>query len=228
MGEDAQTVNIPKYKHQIAVSCSQDANRKRHGLKGSNITRTPRNSNIEILRIVAMLCIAFNHLPWPAQSIVGSEDFAERLPMSLLLSLVSNLGGIGDCLFFFISAWYICEESANYKRQFKRVWILERELLFWSILLLSGDLISQSLGFQEAYSKKHLIKHITIGLFPFSSNHWWFPTNYMMFLLVVPALSVGLKKIGEQLHKILSIVLLIFLVLSHLALLIDFLSEPQG
>ena len=188
----------------------QDANGKRHSLSISSITCTARNSNIEILRIIAMLCIAFNHFPWPAQDIVGSGSFVERLPMSLLLSLISNLGGIGDCLFFFISAWYICEESANYKRQFKRVWILERELLFWSLLLLSGDLISQGLDLQETYSKKHLIKHIIIGIFPFSSNHWWFPTNYMMFLLVVPALSVGLKKTGKQLHKILSIILLIF------------------
>lgn len=93
-----------KYKYQIAMQRSQDANGKRHSLSISSITCTPRNSNIEILRIIAMLCIAFNHFPWPAQDIVGSGSFVERLPMSLLLSLISNLGGIGDCLFFFISA----------------------------------------------------------------------------------------------------------------------------
>lgn len=172
-------------------------------------SRTPRNSNVEILRIFAMLCIAFNHFAWPAQGIVGSGSLAQRLPMSIALSLITNLGGVGDCLFFFISVWYICEESASYKRQFKRVWILERELLFWSLLLLACDLLSQKFGFQEAYSKKELFKHLVQGFFPALSTHWWFPTNYMLFLLIVPALSIGLRKIGERLHKPLAIILFI-------------------
>lgn len=177
--------------------------------KTKRALRAPRNSNVEILRIFAMLCIAFNHFPWPAQEIVGSGSLSQRLPMSIVLSLISNLGGVGDCLFFFISIWYICEESANYKRQFKRVWILERELLFWSILFLVCDLLSQVSGFQEAYSKKELLKHLIHGLFPTLSTHWWFPTNYMLFLLIVPVLSTGLRKAGEQLHKILAIILFV-------------------
>ena len=179
------------------------------GVKNKRVQRAPRNSNVEILRIFAMLCIAFNHFPWPAQEIVGSGNLSQRLPISIVLSLISNLGGVGDCLFFFINVWYICEESANYKRQFKRIWILERELLFWSLLILACDLLSQASGFQEAYSKKELFKHLIHGFFPALSTHWWFPTNYMLFLLIVPVLSTGLRKAEEQLHKTLAIILFV-------------------
>lgn len=170
-----------------------------------------------------MLCIAFNHFPWPAQEIVGSGSLSQRLPMSIALSLISNLGGVGDCLFFFISVWYICEESADYKRQFKRVWILERELLFWSLLILSCNLLFQRLGLQETYSKKELVEHLVYGLFPTFSTHWWFPTNYMLFLLIAPVLSTGLRKAGKQLHEILAIILFTlygfipFAVMNHFA-----------
>ena len=172
--------------------------------------RGGRNSNIELLRIFAMLCVAFNHFPWPTQGIVNPEGFSQHLPTSLALSLISNLGGLGDCLFFFISIWYICEETANYKRQCKRVWILERELLFWSILLLVGNLLSQGLGFQDSYSKKELFVYLIHGLFPALSTHWWFPTHYMLFLLIVPALSTGLRSVGKHLHGILAIILFAF------------------
>lgn len=129
--------------------------------------------------------------------------------MSIALSLISNLGGVGDCLFFFINVWYICEEAANYKRQFKRVWILERELLFWSLLILACDLLSQASGFQAAYPKKELRTHLIHGLFPALSTHWWFPTNYMLFLLAVPVRSAGLRKAGEQLHSVLAVILFV-------------------
>ena len=195
------------HTHNRHVAPAHSRNLNGGGNKNKSELRAPRNSNVEILRIFAMLCIAFNHFPWPAQEIVGSGSLSQRLPMSIVLSLISNLGGVGDCLFFFISIWYICEESVNYKRQFKRVWILERELLFWSLLFLVCDLLSQASGFQDIYSKKELLKHLIHGLFPALSTHWWFPTNYMLFLLIVPVLSTGLRKAGEQLHKILAIIL---------------------
>lgn len=148
VNEKSQSMNNSKGIHAEHMAPS-------HLQTSKHAARAPRNTNVEMLRIFAMLCITFNHFTWPTQEIVGSEHLLQHLPISTALSLISNLGGIGDCLFFFISVWYICEETANYKRQFKRVWILERELLFWSLLLLACNLLSQEFGFQEAYSRKN-------------------------------------------------------------------------
>ncbi|WP_428855888.1 acyltransferase family protein [Bifidobacterium dentium] len=158
---------------------------------------------------------------------VESENLLQHLPISTALSLISNLGGVGDCLFFFISIWYICEETANYKRQFKRVWILERELLFWSLLLLVCDFLAQGFGLREAYSRGSPLKHLILGVFPALSDHWWFPTNYMLFLLIVPVLSTGLRKAGEQLHGTLAIILLVLYGFIPFATVNSFIGEHQ-
>ena len=203
MNAKSQSVINSKSAHAKHISPSYLQKISKHA------AHAPRNTNVEILRIFAMLCITFNHFTWPTQEIVGLAHLSQHLPITTALSLISNLGGVGDCLFFFISIWYICEETANYKRQFKRVWILERELLFWSLLLLVCDFLSQGFGLREAYSKGSLLKHLILGAFPALSNHWWFPTHYMLFLLIVPALSTGLRKAGKQLHGTLAIILFV-------------------
>ena len=78
-----------------------------------NMTRTLshgcRNSRIEVLRLLAMFAITLNHFPWDYSmlSAGGSEGFAAQF----IVNLLSNFGGVGDCLFFGISAWYLSGEA---------------------------------------------------------------------------------------------------------------------
>ena len=70
--------------------------------------RKGRNSNVEMLRLVAMASITLNHFPWD-YLVLGSGD--EACLAQFIVNLVSNFGGLGDCLFFGISAWYMSEEG---------------------------------------------------------------------------------------------------------------------
>ena len=72
------------------------------------LTYSRRNSRIEGLRLLAMFAITLNHFPWdyPALSTGGSTGLVAQF----IVNLLSNFGGVGDCLFFGISAWYLSDE----------------------------------------------------------------------------------------------------------------------
>ena len=168
--------------------------------------RGGRNSNVEALRILAMFLILINHFPWNLENIVGHGSYLERLPLDLVVTSATNFGGVGDCLFFFISIWYLCEESPSLKRSCKRTWILERELLFWSLTLFAVFLTTTALHTTEPVSAKTFLKYAAQAFFPTATNHWWFPTSYILFLLICPALCEGLRRIGRDVHYSLAII----------------------
>ena len=87
-----------------------------------------RNSNIELLRIIAMFMILAHHF------IVHNGYDVLKLPLGperIFFQLVMAGGGkVGVVIFFSISAWFFLDKEQTIKSNLKRVWIMERELLF--------------------------------------------------------------------------------------------------
>lgn len=46
-------------------------------------------------------------------------------------------GKVGVVIFFSISAWFSLDREQTIKSNLKRVWIMERELLFWSLAFVA-------------------------------------------------------------------------------------------
>lgn len=86
------------------------------------------DSSIELLRIIAMFMILAHHF------IVHNGYDVLKLPLGLeriFFQLVMAGGGkIGVVIFFSISAWFFLDKEQTIKSNLKRVWIMERELLF--------------------------------------------------------------------------------------------------
>ncbi len=170
--------------------------------------RVGRNSNVELLRIIAMFCIVLNHFPWPWQQLYSETAFVSHLFIRIITPTASLLGGLGDCLFFFISVWYLCEEKPDLKKSLRRAWILERELLFWSFTMFGVTLVVLRMHLINL-PKKDFLLFTMKSVFPTITNHWWYPTSYILFLAMLPFLLVGLRKLGRLWHLRLVIVLLI-------------------
>ncbi|WEV59328.1 acyltransferase [Bifidobacterium sp. ESL0728] len=169
-----------------------------------------RNSNVEILRLVAMLLIVLNHFPWPKIAIWGTIlPYTQRFPLVLLTSFLSNFGGLGDCLFFGISTWFLCMEQPDFRKSIRRVWQLEKQLLFYSFLFLFCSFAASAAG-MITLSKKLILVNIVKAFFPVLLTHWWYPASYILFLLLFPWINAFLIKMGKQLHKSLSLILLLF------------------
>ena len=158
-----------------------------------------RNSNIELLRIIAMFMILAHHF------IVHNGYDVLKLPLGperIFFQLVMAGGGkVGVVIFFSISAWFFLDKEQTIKSNLKRVWIMERELLFWSLTLMAFYLMLD----RACIDAKLMIKSIA----PLSMSLWWYATAYAIFLALLPFLSKGLKALGRKYHLALAITVLI-------------------
>ncbi|MGG7076172.1 acyltransferase family protein [Bifidobacterium sp. YIT 13610] len=158
-----------------------------------------RNSSIELLRIIAMFMILAHH------SIVHNGYDVLKLPLGperIFLQLVMQGGGkVGVVIFFSISAWFFLDREQTIKSNLKRVWIMERELLFWSLILVTFYLV-----FDRAdLSMKLMVKSVM----PLSMGLWWYATAYAIFLALLPFLAKGLKTLGREYHLALAATVLV-------------------
>lgn len=170
------------------------------------LTYGRRNSRIEGLRLLAMLAITLNHFPWDYSvlSAGGSKGFAAQF----IINLLSNFGGVGDCLFFGISAWYLSDEArGGVRKNLKRIVKLEAQLLFFSLSLFVFAFVVPCLR-NGSCSFGSLCHAIFGAVFPLSSTHWWYPTSYALFLLFIPFINIGLRAMGKREHFLLAFILL--------------------
>lgn len=128
-----------------------------------------------------------------------------KLPMGperIFLQLIMQGGGkVGVVIFFSISAWFFLDKEQTIKSNLKRIWIMERELLFWSLTLMMFFLVLD----RSDFSIKYMVKSFA----PLITNLWWYATAYAIFLALLPFLSKGLKALGREYHLALATTVLV-------------------
>ena len=156
-----------------------------------------RNSSIELLRILSMLLVLAHHF-----LVYNALDYT-TLPFGgqrFLLQLFLESGGkIGVVIFFTISAWYLLECEQTLRGCLRRVWNLEKEVLFYS-LVLAGLFF---LFFRTHIGARYLLK----SFMPLTQQVWWYSTAYAIFLLLLPFLMSGLRALGRRRHLALCLIL---------------------
>lgn len=157
-----------------------------------------RNSSIETLRIIAMFMILAHHF------IIHNGYDVLKLPLGperIFFQLVMAGGGkVGVVIFFSISAWFFLDKEQTIKSNLKRAWIMERELLFWSLTLVT---------FYLAFDRADLsMKLMVNSVMPLSMGVWWYATAYAIFLALLPFLAKGLKALSREYHLALAIIVL--------------------
>ena len=160
--------------------------------------RASRNSSVEMLRILAMLMIVVSHCVMFTNLDVLAQPFGVN--KVLIETFLYSGGKIGVVAFFAISAWYLSEQG-GVLAGLRRVWILEREMLFWSVALLAASLLLAS----PQVSTTMVVQ----SLFPTITGLWWYPTAYAVFLLLFPFLAQGLRALGPLTHGALAVVLFV-------------------
>ena len=72
---------------------------------------------------------------------------------------------IGVVIFFSISAWFFLDKEQTIKDNLKRMWIMERELLFWSLTLMAFYFVFDRADLGAATMMKSVM--------PLSMSLWW-------------------------------------------------------
>lgn len=155
-----------------------------------------RNSSLELLRIISMLLIVNFHflIRNNSYNVVYSTNSLDWT--SFVFAVFGNGGGwIGNVVFFTISAWFLIDKEPEIKKSFRRVWILEREVLFWSFSIAIVSYICIRIGFLKMDLDKNFILDT---FFPLVRNVWWYATSYVLFLFLSPYLILGLKALNKR------------------------------
>lgn len=111
-------------------------------------------------------------------------------------------------VFFVISAWFLADKKVTPYYAMKKVWILEKEVLFWSLLLLSVSIILS----KEKLFAVHFF--FLKSIFPLTKGLWWYASSYALFLLLLPPLKLGLRAMNRSVHKLSALIIAIWGILA--------------
>lgn len=175
-------------------------------LAGKNTNR-PKMANIELLRCIAMMMVVVLHY-------LGKS--------SLLADLTKeNMGSVGVAawvlesfcivavnLYMLISGYFLCESSFKLSRLLK----LLLQVFTYSVVI---GLVAAALGLVPA--EELTIYYYVQILFPVSMGHYWFLTAYVFLYLLLPFLTMAVKRMTKgQMQLALGLLLFAFCVLKSI------------
>jgi len=148
---------------------------------------TKRDSNIELLRIVAMFFIVIHH--FLIHSLDNSAYYANS-EISTSFVVISFLEGflyIGVNIFLLISGYYGIHLRA------RRIWSLYLMSLFYGLV---GYLFDH---FYTGTPITHTL--ITKSIFIFSHPLWWYIAYYILLMFLSPILNAGMDHLSKKQYQ---------------------------
>ena len=161
-----------------------------------------RNSNTELLRIIAMFLIVISHISAHGLHFIG-EDIADTFQKRVVQSFI-NFGAIGNCIFMLISGYFLCGTEFKLKKVkslYIKLFVYSATMGVLAYLLkvkVFGGGYSQYLtsNYQQFFVTRD-IKHLIKSFIPFISMQNWYITLYIIFYCLSPfcnKLVLGMSK----------------------------------
>lgn len=168
--------------------------------KTSVKTKKTRQTNIEVLRILAMFMIIALHYLGKGNTLLPyqNEGFNQNGFLSWTLE---SLSFVSVNIYILISGYFLVDSK------FK----LEKILQLWlQMFFYSAGIFAIFKIFGILPEKYMNIYYIDIFVRPLGMQHNWFPSMYVILFLSSPFLAVVVKKISKKQLQVLIFVLLIF------------------
>ena len=148
-----------------------------------------RNTNLELMRIVAMIIIIAHHYVVNS-GLIEMFDFSNITANMIFL----QFAGFGDKMainaFVLLSAYFMCTQKVTWRRVLKLV----LEIYFYKILIYSLFLL---FGIDQL-NLKSLYKTIFAPFYGFERG---FVGSFLAFYIMVPFLNIFVKAISQKTHK---------------------------
>ncbi len=149
--------------------------------------KTIRQSNIELLRIIAMVIIVAHHFSFHG----GFEFPTDTITVNRLWVQFIQIGGkIGVNVFVLISGYFLIDAKVIKTNKILKLWI---QVFTYSALIFFVFVLS---GFQP-FSIIELIKHS----FPITFLQWGFASTYFVLYLLMPFINKMLSFFDKALYQ---------------------------
>lgn len=162
--------------------------------KAQLVTKQPRNSNLELFRIIAMLLIIAHH--YVVNS--GLMDVIKENPgadASKFLALFGAWGKTGINCFVLITGYFMCKSSISLHKFLKLVTqIIFYNLVIFGVFVLAGV---EPFSIKQLIGKLHLIRNMNNG----------FTSGFIIFYLFIPFLTILVNNLTRRQHLILALLI---------------------
>ena len=146
--------------------------------------RKNRQSNIELLRIIAMILIVAHHI-----SVHGLFDFqtSEITINSLWIQFLSIGGKIGVNIFVLISGYFLIKEKSTKIGKILKLWmqIFLYSVIIYIVFVITGE---KQFGIKEAIK----------SFLPITFSQWWFAAAYFVLYLISPYVNKLLNCLDKK------------------------------
>ncbi len=158
--------------------------------KVGGYTANPRNSNLELFRIIVMLLIIAHHYVVNS-GLTWEENTIYAYPTSLRSAFLLCFGGFGktgiNC-FVLITGYFMCKSEITVKKFCKLVFEVEfYKIAIWFAFYLTG---------YEEFSFMRVVKL----LLPVNGVFTGFTSCYIIFYLFIPFLNILIRNMCEKQH----------------------------
>lgn len=151
------------------------------------ITRKPRESNLELFRIITMLLIIAHHFVVNSDVAQVIRDNPQEVASRFLL-VFGAWGKTGINCFVLITGYFMCKSSISLQKFLKLVTqILFYNLVIFGIFIFAG---------QEDFSIRHLIGKLLVV----KNMDGGFTSGFIMFYLLIPFLSILVNNLTQRQH----------------------------
>ncbi|MBR3316735.1 MAG: acyltransferase [Atopobiaceae bacterium] len=151
--------------------------------------KAPRQSNMELLRIVAMLMVVAHHFVRYANPPLDAYPLGVRW---LFFFVLETGGEVGVAVFLGISLWFLTQRNLTVHEVRRHLIKTEAVLLSYSMPLFFVSKFALHCDGPQYFFLR--------SLFPTISSLWWFMTTYAVLLLFLPFLLHGLHSLGRHMH----------------------------
>lgn len=155
-----------------------------------------RESNIELLRMIAMLMIIGHHFAVHGGFYFRQDQITGNL---LFLQWLSVGGKIGVNLFVLISGYFLVTASGIRIQKAAKLWL---QIFFYSTVIFFVFCLTGLADFS--------LKGLVEALFPVLSKQWWFASTYFVMYLLSSVINRRLGKLSQKKHLLLLAVLAVF------------------
>lgn len=160
----------------------------------ASITSGPRQSNFELLRIVAMFLVLVIHASYASLGVPTAEDFTDYPVSAITRSFIQSLSIVSVNVFVLISGWFGIKPSLKGFTAF----------IFQCAYFMFGTYaVMLLLGWSE-FSINKLLECFSLTSF------YWFVTSYVGLYILSPILNAYIKSATERQYRWLLIAFFIF------------------
>ena len=165
--------------------------------------KNKRNSNIELMKIIAMILIVFAHQmnEYHYSGVGGTIDFLGAPPSAnpafLFISAVGGLGLFADVIFIACSAFFLLESN---RISIKKIFFLMATEVF---------VMCTSLAIKAAVGDNISTKQILEAIFPTFVQINWFVGYYIVFYLLHPLFNYVIRRLDKKGLAIITAILVV-------------------